>query len=595
MVNTPPSSPKKDNIELTPLPVSSTSTPTSSSSPPTTTTNNATTTSAKSSPSAPVKKNTSKLEPDEKFGSVPYFQLYRFSGPFEKFLLFVAVLGSAANGVAIPVMSIILGNMIEAFSKFDFIVGLKKSNPAFPAAAYDAAENEFYDSMWLNVDYFYILSGVTFIAAYFQMAFFQWSAESQITRIKEEYLKALLRQEVAYFDSQKRGALTNRIASDTQQIKDGISDKVGNTIQYMSTFISGFVIAFVKGPILTAILLVVLPFIVASGAFTGKVTAQFASKSIQAYASAGGVAEEMISAIRTVVSFGGEHQAAEKYHTKLKEASKQENKKGYISGIGIACIFFFIFSMYALGFWAGSKLLANNTLTLGSLVNVFMAFLIASFSLGNAAPNISYFATARVAAFKIFQVIDRKSVVNPFDEGGKKPDTLKGHIVFKNVNFAYPTRLDVPILIDFNMEVLPGQTVALVGQSGSGKSTCVGLMERFYVPLSGTLTLDGVPFQDLNIQWLRGRIGYVGQEPVLFSGTIRENIAWGSPEPVTDDMIVKSLQNANAYDFVMELPKRLDTMIGEKGANLSGGQKQRIAIARALIRDPPIIIFDEAT
>ena len=162
--------------------------------------------------------------------------------------------------------------------------------------------------------------------------------------------------------------------------------------------------------------------------------------------------------------------------------------------------------------------------------------------------------------------------MDPFSEKGVKPESVKGHLEFKNIDFAYPTRPDVPILKQFNLTVEPGTTVALVGQSGSGKSTCVGLLERFYLPASGSISLDGIPIETLNVGWLRAQIGFVGQEPVMLAGTIRENVSWGSPTPVTDEQIWNALEQANALAFVSDLPDKLDTWLGERGANLSGGQ-----------------------
>merc|ERR1712106_55546 len=229
-----------------------------------------------------------------------------------------------------------------------------------------------------------------------------------------------------------------------------------------------------------------------------------------------------------------------------------------------------------------------------ALLVVFFSVLIGGFQIGQSAPYAEALATARSAAGKIYRIIDRVPDIDSSSKEGIKPKTLDGFIKFDNIFFNYPARKDVQILQGLSLEIPKGKTVALVGSSGCGKYTCIQLVQRFYDPESGSVEIDGVNIKELNIGWLRDHIGVVGQEPVLFDLSIKENIKLGNPD-ATDEEIENACQGANAYNFIMKLPKQYDTMVGEGGTQLSGDQKQRIAIARALVRNPQILLLDEAT
>ncbi|KAL1791347.1 ATP-binding cassette sub-family B member 5 [Sigmodon hispidus] len=320
------------------------------------------------------------------------------------------------------------------------------------------------------------------------------------------------------------------------------------------------------------------------------------NKELDAYSKAGAVAEEVLSSIRTVTAFGAQEKELQRYTQNLKDAKDVGIKKAIASKLSLGAIYFFINGAYGLAFWYGTSLIFGGEpgYTIGTILAVFFSVIHSSYCIGSAAPHLETFTVARGAAFNIFQVIDKKPNIDNFSTAGYKPECIEGNIEFKNVSFSYPSRPSVKILKSLSLKIKSGETVALVGPSGSGKSTIVQLLQRLYDPEEGCITVDENDIRAQNVRHYREHIGVVSQEPVLFRTTIGNNIKFGR-EGVSEEEMEQAAREANAYDFIMALPKKFNTLVGERGIQMSGGQKQRIAIARALVRKPKILILDEAT
>ena len=518
-------------------------------------------------------------EEEAKPAPAPLAKMFTFATRFDWLLISLGTVASIGQGIAMPLMTIVFGQIIDIFT--DFARGLD-------------SRQTFDSKITMAVVWFCIIGIGSFVLSYISIAMFMWASERQTKRIREQYYLAVLKQEVAFFDQHTAGTLATRITSDAQLIQAGIGENLGQMIMFITLFISGLVLAFVRGWKLALVLLAVLPLLMIAGGFMSFMLANLTKRGQQSYAKAGSVVEEVLGAIRTVAAYGGEKFELERYSAILDETNSQAYQKALYNGAGLGVIMFLVFGTYGLGFWYGAQLVSNGEMTGGTVLNVFFALIIGSTSVGNAAPNIAAFSSARGAMSSVLDVVQRRSLIDPDSEEGRKLDKVNGKVEFRDASFFYPNRPDVQVLKGFSLTVNPGQTVALVGSSGSGKSTIVQLVERFYDPSSGSVFFDGVNVKDLNVRWYRQQVGLVGQEPVLFSGTIRENILNGHPG-ATQEEVERAAKEANAHNFITKLPKQYDTPVGEGGALLSGGQKQRIAIARALCKGAKVLLLDEAT
>ncbi|NXR43084.1 ABCB8 protein, partial [Zosterops hypoxanthus] len=398
------------------------------------------------------------------------------------------------------------------------------------------------------------------------------------------------RQEVAFFDATRTGQLVARLTSDVQEFKSSFKLVISQGLRSSTQTAGCFVSLYLLSPKLTGLLLVTLPVLVSAGAFIGAFLRSLSRQAQEQVAKATVVADEALGNVRTVRAFAMEEQQAGLFRAEVDRA-------GHLSeqlGLGIAA--FQGLSNLALNgivlgtIFVGGSLMAGDELSPGDL----MSFLVASQTVQRSGQG-SVVVRGLSAGARVFELLRLEPLV-PLQGGISIPaHSLRGHICFNHVSFSYPTRPGYRVLEDFSLTLPPCQTVAIVGPSGGGKSTVAALLERFYEPTAGTITLDGHDIASLDPSWLRGQvIGFISQEPVLFGTTIMENIRFGKPG-ASDAEVFEAARLANADGFIRTFPEGYNTIVGERGTALSGGQKQRIAIARALLKDPAVLILDEAT
>ncbi|CAL4887372.1 unnamed protein product [Urochloa decumbens] len=446
-----------------------------------------------------------------------------------------------------------------------------------------------------NVVKIVLIACAAWVMAFLEGYCWARTAERQASRMRARYLQAVLRQDVEYFDlkSGSTSDVVTSVSNDSLVVQDALAEKVPNFVMYVTMFAGSYAVGFA---LLWRLTLVTLPsalLLIVPGVAYGRALTDLARRIRAQYAAPGAVAEQAVSSARTVYSFVAEKPTMARFAAALEESARLGVRQGLAKGVavgsnGVA------FAIYAFNIWYGSRLVMYHGYPGGTVFVVSSLIVIGGVSLGSALSNVKYFSEAAAAADRILEMIRRVPKIDSESDAGEELDNVAGEVEFRNVEFCYPSRPECSVLVGFSLRVPAGRTVALVGSSGSGKSTAIALLERFYDPSAGTVALDGVDIRRLRLKWLRAQMGLVSQEPAMFAMSVRENILFGE-EDATDDEVIAAAKAANAHNFISQLPQGYDTQVGERGAQMSGGQKQRIAIARAILRSPKILLLDEAT
>ncbi|KAK1355391.1 Multidrug resistance 6 [Heracleum sosnowskyi] len=506
--------------------------------------------------------------------AVPFSRLFACADRLDWVLMVFGSVAAAAHGTALVVY-------LHYFAK---IIHLLSHSTDTPDKLFDRFTE-------LALTILYIAGGV-FAAGWIEVSCWILTGERQTAVIRSRYVQVLLNQDMSFFDTYgNNGDIVSQVLSDVLLIQSALSEKVGNYIHNMATFFSGLVIGFINCWQIALITLAAGPFIVAAGGISNIFLHRLAENIQDAYAEAASIAEQAVSYIRTLYAFTNETLAKYSYATSLQATLRYGILISLVQGLGLGFTYGLAICSCALQLWVGRFLITHGKAHGGEIVTALFAVILSGLGLNQAATNFYSFEQGRIAAYRLFEMISRSS--STINHDGNTLSSVQGNIEFRNVYFSYLSRPEIPILSGFYLTVPAKKTVALVGRNGSGKSSIIPLMERFYDPTLGEVLLDGENIKNLKLDWLRNQIGLVTQEPALLSLSIRDNIAYG--RDATMDQIEEAAKIAHAHTFISSLERGYQTQVGRAGLALTEEQKIKLSVARAVISSPSILLLDEVT